>query len=136
MADTDRSIEPGTQNVSAFSHGSLKRERTLYLVAPLLLLINRGLVRFPHLIFPATVLENEASWYYIIAPAFAWGALIYCMIATWRFFEFAGVSRGATILNGVISPFFFPLILLPQAIYALRRASKLHAPKQEDPRET
>jgi hypothetical protein len=104
----------------------LRRERTIYLIAPLLLLINRGLIRFPHLIFPPAVLENESSWYYVLGPAFSWVALIYCMFATWRFFEFAGVSRWASILNGIASPFLFPLILLPQAIYVLRRASKRH----------
>jgi hypothetical protein len=110
---------------STIDHAAvLRRERTIYLVAPLLLLINRGLVRFPHLILPPSVLEDESSWFYILGPAFSWVALIYCMVATWRFFEFAGVSRWASILNGLASPFLFPLILLPQAIYVLRRASK------------
>lgn len=127
MPNANDSINIVTNDASAFPRKAIKQERALYLIALLLLLINRGLVRFPHLIFPPAILENESSWFYVIAPLFSWGAFIYCMVATWRFFEFVGVSRWASIVNGIISPFLFPLIFLPQAIYVLRKASKLHA---------
>ena len=101
------------------------RERTLYLIALLLLLINRLLMRFPNLIFPDSVLSNEGSWFYIAGPAFSYVAIIYCIIATWRFFQYAGISRWASAVNALISPLLFPLVYLPQMIYVLRRARKL-----------
>lgn len=102
----------------------------------MLLLVNRGVVRFAHHILPASGLENQSSWYYTVGPAFSWLVAIYCMFVTWRFFEFAGVSRWASIVNGIVSPFFFPFIFLPQAIYVLRRASKAHGPKRTVAQET
>jgi len=126
MTDAHRSSATVPEGVSAFPHASYKRERIIYLVAPLLLLVNRGLVRFPHFVLPASVLEDQTSWYYTLGSAFSWLAIIYCIVATWRFFEFAGVSRWASIINGLISPLLFPLVLLPQAIYVLRKASKQH----------
>jgi hypothetical protein len=111
------------------------RERTLYLIALLLLLINRVLARFPNSILPDSVVSNEGSWLYIAGPAFSYVAIIYCIIATWRFFQYAGISGWASVVNALVSPLLFPLVYVPQMIYVLRRARKINnAPAQEEDR--
>ena len=108
----------------------LKRERGLYLLAFLLLLINRLLVRFPDLVFPASVLADEDSWYYVVVPIFSYFALAYCVVASWRFFRFVGVSGWVSGVNALISSLFFPLILIPQMVYVLRRAYEASKPTE------
>ncbi len=102
------------------------RERSLYLLAFLFLLVNRLQTRFPNLVLPNSVISDKESWFYIVGPAFSFGAIIYCIVATWRIFQYAGVSRWPSAINALISSFFFPLIYVPQMIYVLRRAKKIH----------
>lgn len=108
----------------------LKHERGLYLLAFFLLLLNRLLIRFPDLVLPASVLADEGSWFYVVVPVFSYFALAYCVVVSWRFFRFAGVSSWPSAANALISPLLFPLILIPQMVYVLRRASKASKPTE------
>lgn len=104
--------------------GRLKRARMIYLLGPLFLVVNRVVARASEVVVPASVLENENSIFYLVWPFVAFAFVAFCMVATWNLFRASGVSMPLSILNGVVAPILFPLVLLPQAIYIFRRSSR------------
>ena len=109
------------------------RERSIYLGAFLVLAINRVLARRPDALFDSAVIENPDHPAWIWMQAFMVAAIIYAMFATWRIFRHAGFGQPASIVNGAISPFFWPLIMLPQAIVVFLRLRKIKAAGSEAP---
>jgi hypothetical protein len=103
------------------------RERAIYLGAFLVLAVNRVLARKPEALFDSAVMENPDHPAWIWMQAFMIAAIIYAIFATWRIFRHAGFGQPASIVNAVVSPLLWPLIMLPQAIVVFRRLRKRKA---------
>ena len=100
------------------------RERAIYLGAFFVLAVNRVLARRPDVLFDSVVIENPDHPAWIGMQTFMIVAIIYAIFATWRIFRHAGFGQPASLVNAAISPFFWPLIMLPQAIVVFYRLRK------------
>jgi hypothetical protein len=87
------------------------------------MLLNRVFIRYYYEIFPESWINSDA-FSNIIQPSFSVGVMIFTMYATWQIFTLKGVSSLMSGVNAVASPFFWPLIMLPQMLYIERRRSK------------
>lgn len=109
------------------------RERAIYLGAFMLLAVNRLLARRPAAIFPASVIEDPDHVAWLWMQGFMIVAIAFAIYGTWRIFRYARFSAAVSLVNGLIAPFFWPFVMLPQAIVVFRRLSKLRSGSKRDP---
>lgn len=101
--------------------------RVMYLGAFLGLAINRVLARKPEALLPTSIVDDPDHPAWLWLQGFVIVAIIFAVYATWRLFRHAQLSQPASVINGLIAPLFWPLIMIPQAIFVFLRLRKAGA---------
>jgi hypothetical protein len=108
-----------------------KKLQSIYYMALILMLLNRVLVRNPEGVLPETLLHNE----FFITTGLSLISIcimIFTAFATYKYFTFKGVRRLYSIINAILSPLFWPLIMLVQMAYSMRLKSLEPLVNKED----